>query len=1809
MATIYRAVHYPRRDEWDNFNLDRDDRNILFHLSIRPALRSIVVNDMADGAWGAERHIPFVPPSEQPVILKTVLSRHEAQLLVAGRILITLPLATEAGPEVRVRSSMAWSASAALGPLRPGRAGSAWLPPDGVGAEELRGFLVAPGWGGGPAVLELGGQVFALRAEPVPGEVVGALGGEPPVQGFRVALDAAARQAIVIARADRRRALRIALRIDGCDEAEAWINPPGLVDEVADGTVSGWVATRGAQPRIELLAGGRPLPVRVPLGDAPVLPADARLAALDQEEGDGPAERRMRFRLVLPAAAWRAADADGLLDLRLLAEGAELLAGRFALPRPAAAARPGAVPAEPAAPAIPLAPSATGDVVEVLRLDIPPGAAEDVFIDLLAPDGGIPLHLRYRARENWLVANSFADGRWGRERVLARLPSQWERLPVDVEIGAGRCVIAVDHHPVAEVEAARLGLAALDIRGRHQRFARRVPRGPAPAPGAVPLGAVDRIEAERILGWVARPQHGQPVLLEAGGEPVDLAPVWSELPDLAARIGAPDPRIGFELPLPPTLRGRLGAEPLRLTHAGFPLSHQPACDAAVTEVAGFALRGVVPARADGTAPALEVLVDGRPMELAPAIWPEAAGDAAPRRFGFEVELPGTIWARVPDGADVPVDIAADGAVVEPSALVFTRAMARRALGRAARRGFEGAEAQAAGLLAVEHLAFGRFLPDLPAEAAAALRDFARRMKLEPFVLREGGPEEAAAPPRPAPVDRDSLDRIAVWRALRDLNRRIARDGEPVFDLARGVARDWALAGDRTAHFWFAIVPNLCATDELAKLRDVMPLSTWFRHEGANEAWALSSAVALLAAEGEVKRATDALYRLAASPQGWINTACIGFAARQVERMAAQRQLPDNEAERFRYAVLALLDAFKGEWFSRLHDRHLMEAMVLLLGRRKLVADYLAADLVKAAVRHYGLSPAFWAEWSRHAPADAEPEPLLELSQRHFALLSAATAEPARADAELARIHAALDFFRAHRNPEAVMWMRELAAHALRVGGTAQAADVFRLLAMLVAREPRDAVRIAAFPGRVPPGGLAALGLPPASITSLLREMRPQPRSATHGAQGEACRLLAAAAPADDARQDMLMQLADVLGDGRSNHLGADLRAMLAARRAGRLADAVVSRFEADLAALLAEEGHPHLPAPVLAGLARLERLNRRRDDPWLAASLRGLLGAVRARFGTLHDGALAAPPAPVVAGEDGALAGDVLVCVYSCNKYLDSRVAAIRATWMRDLAAVGARCIVVVGDGDDRLDGDVLRLDVSDAYEDLPRKTLRMVDWVFRHTTAQYLVKIDDDCQLSVPNYFGTLEYRAHHYHGRVLERAVGGMDRVWHHAKSTSERARGIDRSPEPSRYCDGGGAYSLSRFAMDRLVQAAASRAGQRLVACSFMEDKLVGDLLAMQGIAPDNTDYESYQRRRTFGNAHPVGIYENTFFPSRIGPAKVVHLDLAEDQPRALALRDRQELSPKKLWPGFATVGTDWAAHQLELLSAPGVLAAAQAERVGVVLAARNEMAMLPHFLDHYRRIGVRGFFVVDNASDDGSREYLLAQPDVVVYSATTEYRTSHYGVTWQQTVLGHHFLGRWAVVADADEFLIYPGWREKPIGSLVAAVEAEGAEAVPLAMVDMYPFGSLDEADFAERDPFEAAPWMDREPAPAYRLAGCYYSNRSQRVSALRHRLLPDSEPNGFVAEKVAMFHYRPWLRVSEGIHSAANLRVSQQRACFAHFKYHKGFRRKILDEIARGQHYNGAIEYRRYAAMVAESFGAFGREGLSVQLGPDGYPPG
>lgn len=150
-------------------------------------------------------------------------------------------------------------------------------------------------------------------------------------------------------------------------------------------------------------------------------------------------------------------------------------------------------------------------------------------------------------------------------------------------------------------------------------------------------------------------------------------------------------------------------------------------------------------------------------------------------------------------------------------------------------------------------------------------------------------------------------------------------------------------------------------------------------------------------------------------------------------------------------------------------------------------------------------------------------------------------------------------------------------------------------------------------------------------------------------------------------------------------------------------------------------------------------------------------------------------------------------------------------------------------------------------------------------------------------------------------------------------------------------------------------------------------------------------------------------------------------------------------------------------------------------GAILAAstvRNEAVRLPYFLEHHRKLGVQHFLFVDNASDDGTREYLAQQPDVSLWSTPESYRLSRFGLDWLTWLMIRHAHGHWCLTLDADEILIYPHHDTRPLPALIEWLERTGRSSFGTMMLDMYPKGPVKAQEYrAGEDPFEALCWFD------------------------------------------------------------------------------------------------------------------------------------
>lgn len=237
-------------------------------------------------------------------------------------------------------------------------------------------------------------------------------------------------------------------------------------------------------------------------------------------------------------------------------------------------------------------------------------------------------------------------------------------------------------------------------------------------------------------------------------------------------------------------------------------------------------------------------------------------------------------------------------------------------------------------------------------------------------------------------------------------------------------------------------------------------------------------------------------------------------------------------------------------------------------------------------------------------------------------------------------------------------------------------------------------------------------------------------------------------------------------------------------------------------------------------------------------------------------------------------------------------------------------------------------------------------------------------------------------------------------------------------------------------------------------------------------------------------------------------------------------------------------------------------------------RNERLRLPHFFTYYRALGVEHFFFADNGSTDGSLEYLRTQPATTVCSTAQRYDDALYGIRWLHAMLRRYGEGHWCVIADIDEFLVYPHMEEVPLGDLCRFLEAEGATSLPALLIDMYGKGVLDSVTLSDDGLPGCSPWFD--PDGYFEVWGYTTGGPRARVFGL--------EP---CVNKVPLLRYRRDVNLQAGCHSVENTVPSALRAGVLHFKFLDDFPRRAAEEAVRKQHWRGGEDYAQYCCALEQ----------------------
>ncbi|MDF0603762.1 glycosyltransferase family 2 protein [Psychromarinibacter sp. C21-152] len=259
-------------------------------------------------------------------------------------------------------------------------------------------------------------------------------------------------------------------------------------------------------------------------------------------------------------------------------------------------------------------------------------------------------------------------------------------------------------------------------------------------------------------------------------------------------------------------------------------------------------------------------------------------------------------------------------------------------------------------------------------------------------------------------------------------------------------------------------------------------------------------------------------------------------------------------------------------------------------------------------------------------------------------------------------------------------------------------------------------------------------------------------------------------------------------------------------------------------------------------------------------------------------------------------------------------------------------------------------------------------------------------------------------------------------------------------------------------------------------------------------------------------------------------------------------------------------------------------------------RNEKVRLPYFLKYYRQLGIDHFIVVDNGSDDGSREFLADQPDVSLWHSAASYKRSRFGVDWLNWLAWQHGHGHWCLTVDPDEFLVYPFCDTRPIGALTDWLDASSIRSFSAMLLDMYPKGPIDASPYrAGQDPFEIADWFD---------SGNYAIMKNHRFGNLwiqggprARAFFPDRPERAPALNKIPLVK---WHRQFTYVSSTHMLLPRGLNAVFdewggekasgvlLHAKFLDTFQHKSAEELKRKQHYANSHEYKAYAQRLKDN---------------------
>lgn len=241
--------------------------------------------------------------------------------------------------------------------------------------------------------------------------------------------------------------------------------------------------------------------------------------------------------------------------------------------------------------------------------------------------------------------------------------------------------------------------------------------------------------------------------------------------------------------------------------------------------------------------------------------------------------------------------------------------------------------------------------------------------------------------------------------------------------------------------------------------------------------------------------------------------------------------------------------------------------------------------------------------------------------------------------------------------------------------------------------------------------------------------------------------------------------------------------------------------------------------------------------------------------------------------------------------------------------------------------------------------------------------------------------------------------------------------------------------------------------------------------------------------------------------------------------------------------------------------------------LIFVVHNGRPLLPSFLDHYRSIGVTRFMCVDDASKDGTTDYLLKQEDVDVYFSNVRYKAAARSKTWRELLAEKYGKNRWYLNVDVDEFLFTGHNSNMTISQYAKILYKKGILRLPAPMIDMVPGRELSEAVLTDDvKPWEISSYFDLDGYHGYSKSGGIklYGGARKRLWNADAELI-----------KYPLIYWDKYTSMGISVHSPLPTYRNHPPVCGAllHFKIFSDVETVAKQALETGQYFEENREYK------------------------------